>query len=31
MLVVAPVFKGRTINKKVRLDHELLNSPEQAF
>ena len=28
MFVVASVFKGVTINKKTRLDHELLNSPE---
>ena len=28
MLVVASIFKGATINKKMRLDHELLSSPE---
>ena len=28
MLVVAPFFKGTTINKNKRLDHELLRSPE---
>ncbi|GEM_PF-3046888 len=31
MPVVASVFKGVTINKKMRLDHELLSSPEQAL
>jgi len=25
---VASIFKGRTINKKMRLDHALLSSPE---
>ncbi len=28
MLVVPPFFKGVTINVKMRLDHELLSSPE---
>jgi uncharacterized protein DUF3718 len=28
MLVVVSVFKGTTINKKIRLDHEFLSSPE---
>jgi len=28
MLVVAPFFKGTTINKNKRLDHELLRRPE---
>ena len=28
MPVVASVFKGITINKKMRLDHELFSSPE---
>jgi len=28
MLFVASVFKGTTINKKMRLDHELLWHPE---
>jgi len=28
MLVVVSIFKGTTINKKMRLDHELPSSPE---
>jgi len=28
MFVVAPFFKGATINKNKRLDHELLKRPE---
>ncbi|WP_170940654.1 hypothetical protein [Pseudoalteromonas sp. NBT06-2] len=28
MLVVPSFFKGVTINAKMRLDHELLSSPE---
>ncbi len=28
MLFVASVFKGTTINKKMRLDHESLRHPE---
>jgi len=28
MLFVAPVFKGVTLNKKRRLEHESLNHPE---
>jgi len=28
MLAVAPFFKGTTINKNKRLDHELLRRPE---
>ena len=28
MFIVAPVFKGTTINKKMRLDHDSLSRPE---
>jgi len=28
MLIVAPFFKGTTINKNKRLDHESLRRPE---
>jgi hypothetical protein len=28
MFVVAPFFKGTTLNKNKRLDHELLRRPE---
>jgi len=31
MLVVAPFFKGTTINRSKRLDHELLKRPETGI
>ena len=31
MFVVTSVVKGATINKKMRLDHELLSSPETSI
>jgi len=31
MLVVAPFFKGTTINKNKRLDHESLRRPETGI
>ncbi len=30
MFIVASVFKGTTINKKMRLEHDSLRSPETA-
>ena len=31
MLIVVSVFNGMTMNKKRRLDHELLSSPETCI